>query len=101
MRRVAVTGLGAVTPAIADGAAPCALSGCKSTDKQRTTIAKPTVLIGTVSAPVEFSGLAPQFVGVYQLNFKVPSGVPTGNTVPIQIQIGGASSRAGVTIAVQ
>ena len=59
------TGLGAVTPAISDGSAPCALSGCKSTDKQRTTIAKPTVLIGTVSAPVEFSGLAPQFVGVY------------------------------------
>ena len=95
------TGLGAVTPAIADGAAPCALSGCKTSDVQRKTTTQPKVMIGGVSAPVEFSGLAPQLVGVYQLNFKVPSGVPTGNTVPIQIQIGGASSRAGVTIAVQ
>ena len=32
------------------------------------------------------------------LNFRTAT---TGNTVPIQIQIGGASSRAGVTIAVQ
>jgi uncharacterized protein (TIGR03437 family) len=38
---------------------------------------------------------------VYQLNFEVPSGVPTGNAVPIQIQTGGVSSRDGVTIAVQ
>ena len=95
------TGLGAVTPTIADGAAPCALSGCKSTDKQRTTTTIPKVLIGGVSAHVEFSGLAPQFVGVYQLNFQVPSGVPTGNAVPIQIEIGGITSRSGVTIAVQ
>lgn len=95
------TGLGAVTPSITDGAAPCALSGCKSTDKQRKTTTLPKVLIGGVSAHVEFSGLAPQFVGVYQLNFEVPSGVPTGNAVPIQIQIGGVSSRDGVTIAVE
>src|SRR5207245_569142 len=86
------TGLGAVTPAIADGAAPCALSGCKTTDKQRTTVTKPTVLIGGISAHVEFSGLAPQFVGVYQLNFQVPAGVPTGDGVPIHIQIGGVTS---------
>ncbi len=95
------TGLGAVTPQIADGAAPCALSGCKTTDKQRKTSTQPKVLVGGVSAHVEFSGLAPQFVGVYQLNFQVPAGVPTGNAVPIQIQIGGASSPDGVTIAVQ
>jgi len=95
------TGLGAVTPSIADGAAPCALSGCKSTDTQRKTTTQPKVLIGDVSAHVEFSGLAPQFVGVYQLNFQLPSGVPTGNAVPIHIQIGGATSRDGVTIAVQ
>jgi len=95
------TGLGAVTPSIADGAAPCALSGCKTTDKQRKTTTQPTVLIGGVSAKVEFSGLAPQFVGVYQLNFQMPAGVAAGNAVPIQIQIGGASSRTDVTIAVQ
>lgn len=95
------TGLGAVTPTISDGAAPCALSGCKTGDVQRKTTTQPKVLIGTVSASVEFSGLAPQFVGVYQLNFKVPPGVPTGNAVPIQIQIGGVTSRDGVTIAVQ
>ncbi len=98
---VYATGLGPVTPTIADGAAPCALSGCKPTDKQRKTTTNPTVLIGGVSAPVKFSGLSPQFVGVYQVNFDVPSGVPTGNTVPFQIEIGGATSTDKVTIATQ
>lgn len=98
---VYATGLGPVTPTIADGAAPCALSGCKSTDKQRNTTTKPTVLIGGVSAPVQFSGLSPQFVGVYQVNFDVPTGVPTGNTVPLQIKIGGVTSTDQVTVAIQ
>jgi uncharacterized protein (TIGR03437 family) len=98
---VYATGLGPVTPPITDGAAPCALSGCKSTDKQRTTTTHPQVLIGSISAPVKFSGLSPQFVGVYQLNFDVPPGVPTGNTVPLQIQIGGVTSTDQVTIAIQ
>ncbi len=99
------TGLGPVAlvngKPIADGAAPCALSGCKTTDVQRKTTTQPKVLVGGVSAKVEFSGLAPQFVGVYQLNFEMPAGVAPGNAVPIQIQIGGVSSSDGVTIAVQ
>jgi len=98
---VYATGLGPVTPTIADGAAPCVLAGCKPTDKQRTTTTTPTVMIGGVSAPVKFSGLSPQFVGVYQVNFDVPSGVPTGNTVPLQIKIGGVTSTDQVTIAIQ
>jgi uncharacterized protein (TIGR03437 family) len=99
---VYATGLGPVTPTINDGAAPCALSGCKSTDRQRTTTTQPQVLVGGVSAHIEFSGLAPQFVGVYQLQFTVPAGVSPGNAVPLQIKIGGAESDpAKVTIAVQ
>jgi uncharacterized protein (TIGR03437 family) len=54
-----------------------------------------------VSAPVEFSGLSPQFVGVNQLNVRVPAGVTPGNTVPLQISIGGLTSTNQVTIAVQ
>jgi len=99
---VYATGLGPVTPKIDDGLAPCALSGCKPTDRQRTTTTQPQVLVGGVSAHIEFSGLAPQFVGVYQLQFTVPAGVSPGNAVPLQIKIGGAESDpAKVTIAVQ
>jgi uncharacterized protein (TIGR03437 family) len=99
---VYATGLGPVTPAINDGSAPCALSGCKSTDRQRTTTTQPQVLVGGVSAHIEFSGLAPQYVGVYQLQFTMPAGVTPDNAVPLQIKIGGAESDpAKVTIAVQ
>lgn len=99
---VYATGLGPVTPTINDGSAPCALSGCQSTDRQRTTTTQPQVLVGGVSAHIEFSGLAPQYVGVYQLQFTMPAGVSPGNAVPLQIKIGGAQSDpAKVTIAVQ
>jgi hypothetical protein len=50
--------------------------------------------------PVQFSGLSPQFVGVYQVNAAVPQGAPTGNAVPLQFQIGGLASTSQATIAV-
>jgi uncharacterized protein (TIGR03437 family) len=90
---ILATGLGPVTPAITNGAA--------SLDALRTTTTTPTVLIGGVPAIVDFSGLSPQFVGVNQLNVRVPAGVTPGNTVPLQISIGGLTSTNQVTIAVQ
>jgi uncharacterized protein (TIGR03437 family) len=58
----------------------------------------PTVLIGNVPAQVPFSGLTPQFPGVYQLNVAVPQ-VPAGNSVPLQIQMSGITSPANAVIA--
>ena len=88
------TGLGAVNPPVADGAA--------SLDQLRTTVVTPTVLIGGQSAQVFFSGLTPQFPGVNQLNVQVPAGVTTGPKVPIQLQVnGGPPSTANVVIALQ
>lgn len=86
------TGLGAVDHTPADGGIPSALS---------QTIAKPSVLFGGVEGVVEFSGLAPQFVGVNQLNVQVPTGVAAGNTVPLQIEVNGVSSSNQVVVAVQ
>jgi uncharacterized protein (TIGR03437 family) len=85
------TGLGAVDSPVQDGA--------NSSDLQRNTLAKPTVTIGGVAAQVTFSGLSPQFVGVNQLNVTIPAGTPTGNAVPLQLQIGSTNSNL-VTIAV-
>jgi uncharacterized protein (TIGR03437 family) len=39
----------------------------------------PTVTIGGLPAEVQFAGLAPFFVGAYQVNIKAPAGVPSGN----------------------
>jgi len=66
----------------------------------RTTMT-PTVLIGGVEAQVLFSGLAPQFVGVNQLNVVVPVNSPVGDAVPLQISTGGITTSDAITIAVR
>jgi uncharacterized protein (TIGR03437 family) len=64
-----------------------------------TTKNAPKVTIGGQDAPVQFSGLAPGFPGLYQVNVTVPSGISAG-TVPISLSIGGATTKAS-TLPVQ
>lgn len=52
-----------------------------------------TVSIGGQSAPVSFCGLAPGFVGLYQINVTVPTGISAGNQ-PVTVSVGGATSPA-------
>ncbi len=87
------TGLGAVSVQPANGAAAqgSALS---------YTLTLPTVTIGGVSALVTYSGLAPNWAGLYQVNAQVPASVSPGSTVSVVLSIGGATSNT-VTIAVQ
>ena len=47
----------------------------------------------------QFVGLTPGFVGLYQINVAIPSGVPSGN-VPFSFSVNGASSNV-VQLAVQ
>jgi uncharacterized protein (TIGR03437 family) len=92
------TGLGAVTQQPATG------SPAPSSAPFAETTTTPTVTIGGVaentSAAVPFSGLAPGFVGLYQVDALVPAGVSSSNTAPVTITIGGVTSNT-VTIAVQ
>jgi len=88
---VYATGLGQLDNTPADGA--------NSLDKLRNTLVKPVVTVGGVTAQVLFSGLSPQFVGVNQVNIVVPD-VPAGNSVPIQMQMGGITSPSNITIAI-
>jgi endo-1,4-beta-xylanase len=75
------TGLGVVNSPPADGAPA---SG-------QTTIAAPVVTVGGISGAVAFSGLAPGFVGLNQVNVVIPPGVPSGNQ-PVVLTIGSAAS---------
>ena len=86
------SGLGAVTNTPATGAV--------SASSPLSTTIQPTVTIGNADAPVSFSGLAPGFVGLYQVNVQVPAAAPVGGAVPVVLTIGGAGSNT-VTMAVQ
>jgi uncharacterized protein (TIGR03437 family) len=65
-----------------------------------TLIGNAGVTIGGVPAPVSFAGLAPGFVGLYQVNVQVPQGVAAGDAVPVVLSTGAIVSNA-VTISVR
>ena len=83
-----LTGLGAVTTTPPSGSPGSA-----------GTTTKPLVQIGSLSATVDFSGLAPGFVGLYQVNFTVPPTTPSG-AQSVVVSIAGSSS-AAVNLPVQ
>ncbi|HXS94962.1 MAG TPA: BACON domain-containing carbohydrate-binding protein [Candidatus Limnocylindrales bacterium] len=66
-----------------------------------SVVAQLSVTIGGVPANVVYAGAAPGSVaGLTQINVVVPDAAPSGN-VPVLVQVGGVSSQAGLTVAVQ
>ena len=80
-----LNGLGPVNNQPADGA-----PGPPNTSA--TTKTQPTITVGGQTATLQYSGLAPDYVGLYQVNFVVPQGVGTGQQ-PITCSIGGVTSK--------
>ena len=87
------TGLGAVSHTPPTGGEAVA-------DPLSETLTLPTVTVGGVEARVGFSGLAPDFVGLYQVNVEIPDGVVSGDSIEVVLTIGGVVSNV-VTIAVE
>jgi uncharacterized protein (TIGR03437 family) len=83
------TGFGPVSPAVTTGQAPTGLS---------YTTLEPTITIGGLTATVVFSGEAPYFVGLSQLNITVPTTAPPGS-LPLVVNTGGVTANT-VMIAV-
>lgn len=75
-------------------------TGLGAVSSASTTLATPTLSLGGKSVPVSFSGLAPGFVGLYQVNFQIPAAATTGDAVALILSIGGSNSNAA-TIAIQ
>jgi uncharacterized protein (TIGR03437 family) len=88
------TGLGLVDSPPADGAAAPGKPLAK-------TLVTPVVMIGAVPATASFSGLAPGFVGLNQVNVQVPTNAPTGDAVPLSISDGQGDNSNVVTIAIR
>lgn len=76
--QIYATGSGAVTPQPADGAAA-------ASDPLSKTPEDPAVFVGGRLAAIQFTGLAPGFVGVWQINAVIPADGPTGRDVSLVV----------------
>ncbi len=79
---VFLTGMGAVSPAVADGTA--------STGAQLNKTVLPAVYVADQQADVIFSGLAPGFPGLYQINVTIPMTIASVGSYPLAIQTNNA-----------
>lgn len=85
------TGLGATNPPFATGT---------PANQSNTTVLPVSVTIGGKGATVTYSGLTQGWVGLYQVNVIVPSGLAGSQSVVITVG-SSYSSRAGVTMSLQ
>jgi uncharacterized protein (TIGR03437 family) len=90
---VYATGLGEVNPPVATGAAAPGLPLSRA-----VTLVE--AKIGGRDAGVQFAGLAPGFVGLYQVNVQVPLGVEPSPAATLVLLQNGAPSNT-VTLAVR
>lgn len=79
------TGLGAVRPAVPSGQAG-------GSNPLSPTTQNVSVRIGFSEYTVLYAGLAPGFVGTYQINIYVPGDRQQGDDLPVIISTGGVSS---------
>jgi uncharacterized protein (TIGR03437 family) len=87
-----LTGMGKTWPEVEDGE-PAPASPLS------TALIRPTVTLGGAALPVEYAGLTPGAVGVYQINVIVPfRGVPTGFEIPLTITQGANSTTTAVRV---
>lgn len=80
-----LSGMGTTNPAVKSG------EPAPSSPPAEVTV-EPTVTLDGQAAPVQFAGLTPGFVGLYQVNFQVPSNAGTGDLALIVSQNGVSSN---------
>jgi uncharacterized protein (TIGR03437 family) len=89
---ILLTGMGQTVPEVPAGTpAP--------SDPLSLAVLAPTVTLGGVSLPVEYAGLMPGGVGIYQIDAGIPfKGVPAGFEIPLTISQGGMSTSIPVRV---
>jgi hypothetical protein len=93
----------AITGQVASSANPAFAGEALSmytTSLVESGVIPPQVAIGGRLSEILYFGDAPGYPGYYQVNFRMPSGVTPGATVPVRLNYLGRSSNE-VTIAVQ
>ncbi len=85
------TGLGRTTPSVETGVPSPA-------EPLASALIPPVVTIGGVPVEVQFAGLTPGEIGVYQINVRVTDTVPLGLSVPLDIRQGSGSTSLSVRV---
>jgi uncharacterized protein (TIGR03437 family) len=93
-----VIGLGQTNPTIATGAA-APTSPLDKVSNVKVCLGQDTPFSKVDCFIPDFAGLAPTFVGLYQLNITIPTGLPSGNN-PLYFTVGNEPSNV-VQIALQ
>ncbi len=86
------TGQGQVSPPVPDGTAapssPLSNTVTVPTSDARSCIAsQPSmcVAIGSSFGDIQYSGLAPGYIGLWQINVRIPQDAASGNSVPVRV----------------
>ena len=79
------TGQGALSASVPDGAAA-------PSNPPATSTITPQVFIAGVEVPVEFSGLAPGFAGLWQINVRLPNLPFLSGRLPVLVYMNGVDS---------
>jgi uncharacterized protein (TIGR03437 family) len=85
------TGLGRTDPPV-DAGLPA------PSDPLSSSIIAPAVTLGGAPLQIDYAGLAPGQVGVYQINARVSLNAPQGLSVPLVVDQGGLSTRLDVRV---
>jgi uncharacterized protein (TIGR03437 family) len=92
-----ITGAGAVTPSIADGAAPASGTAISALPKPNLGV---SVTVGGIAATTTFVGIPEGLVGVVQINYTVPTSVAAGQQ-PVVVTVGTAASPSATLTVVE
>jgi uncharacterized protein (TIGR03437 family) len=86
-----MTGLGSTSPALT--------TGQPGPIPPVTTTHEPVVTLNGVGMPVLFSGIAPGFIGLDQVNFTIPAHAPVGSDLSLSVSVNGVSSQiSGIAV---
>jgi uncharacterized protein (TIGR03437 family) len=85
------TGLGRTSPPVDSGLpAP--------SDPLTSAIIVPQITLGGMPLDLQYAGLAPGYVGVYQINASVPGNAPLGLDIPLTINQGSSATSLSVRV---
>ena len=88
--QIFTTGLGATNPPLSTGQPGASAAPLNQ------VVAAPLVFLSGAPAEVLLAGAAPGFVGLYQVNARVPAGTPAGSAVPLVLSANGFTSNTAV-----